>query len=239
MIDLNIVVRGNGPPLVFFHGWGFDHEIWLPLANHIDKRYQLFLVDLPGFGLSLPMSWDDYKRNLLNYLPAHFALAGWSMGGLFATRLAIEEPQLVTHLINIASSPRFIKEKNWPGISKRVFDHFFVNLVTNPQLAITQFVSLQSKNQICPHRDGRMPDPESLKEGLHLLTNWDLREPLRFFTKPTCFMFGRLDAIIPRTTMTAMQKSYPHFTYVLFDKAAHMPFISHQDAFIAALEQMI
>lgn len=86
---------------------------------------------------------------------------------------------------------------------------------------------------------GQIPDPASLKEGLHLLSNWDLREPLRCFTKPTCFMFGRLDAIIPRTTMAAMQKIYPHFTYIMFSKAAHMPFLSHQDEFITALERVI
>ena len=41
---------GQGKPIVFFHGWGFDHQIWLPLVPLLNNKYQLILVDLPGFG---------------------------------------------------------------------------------------------------------------------------------------------------------------------------------------------
>ncbi|KTD25101.1 MULTISPECIES: alpha/beta fold hydrolase [Legionella] len=238
-MNLHITIKGQGYPLVLFHGWGFDHKIWLNLAQQLEKDYHLFLVDLPGFGLSSPMDWETFKQNLLQRLPAHFHLAGWSMGGLFATRLAIEEPQHVMRLVNIASSPRFIKEQTWPGVEQAVFEQFCMNLITDPQLTLSEFIGLQLKDKTYQYVSVAMPEAASLKEGLHLLANWDLREALHALTRPAHFLFGRLDTIIPRTTLAAMQKNYPQFDYYLFGKAAHMPFLSHQNEFITVLKDIL
>jgi pimeloyl-[acyl-carrier protein] methyl ester esterase len=235
-MNLHIEKKGRGQPLVFFHGWGFDCRIWLELALAIESRYQLYLVDLPGFGLSSPMEWELFKQKLLSELPEFFAIAGWSMGGLLAMRLALEEPKRITHLISISSSPCFIKEKLWPGVDKAVLANFLLNLGNDPQTIIAQFVNLQLQNQPWRYQNRHLPELTSLRAGLEILAEWDLRESLANFDKPACFMFGRLDAITPRTTMTAMQKIYPDFDYVMFSKAAHMPFLSHQDEFITALE---
>ncbi|ASQ45916.1 alpha/beta fold hydrolase [Legionella clemsonensis] len=235
-MNLNIKIQGEGPSLVFFHGWGFDHTIWCDLATAFEKKYTLYLVDLPGFGLSSLMNWSQFKSELLQHLPEQFALIGWSMGGLYASRLANELSEQVTHLINIASSPRFIKEKNWPGVDENVFNNFFKNLTENPQQTISEFVNLQLKNQTYNYSPQFLPSIESLKAGLTILADWDLRESLFHFKKPTTYLFGRLDAITPSTTMGAMQKLYPLFNYVMFPKAAHMPFLSHQREFINTLE---
>ena len=60
---------GQGKPLVFFHGWGFNHQIWLSLVPLLKERYQLILVDLPGFGLTPAMEWPEFKMQLLDILP--------------------------------------------------------------------------------------------------------------------------------------------------------------------------
>jgi pimeloyl-[acyl-carrier protein] methyl ester esterase len=224
---------------VLFHGWGFDHRIWYDLADVLQDKYCLYLVDLPGFGASSLMSWEHFKQKLFEQLPAQFALLGWSMGGLFATRLALEDSKQISHLVNIGSSPRFIKKKGWPGIDRLVFDNFFHNLANDPQAVISEFVGLQLQNHSFRYPNEQMPEVLSLQVGLEILADWDLREPLFKFNKPTCFMFGRLDAITPRVTMSAMQKVYPNFDYYMFDKAAHMPFLSHRDEFITVLERAL
>ncbi|WP_019217049.1 alpha/beta fold hydrolase [Legionella tunisiensis] len=238
-MNLHINIQGKGRPLVLFHGWGFDHRIWLQLARLLSNRYCLYLVDLPGFGQSSLMSWDIFKKQLLQQLPKHFAIAGWSMGGLFATRLAIEESERITYLLNIASSPRFIKEKNWPGVEQAVFDNFFLKLASEPTKIISEFVALQLKDQSFHYSVPPNLSLPGLETGLQVLADWDLRQSLYTLTKPTGFIFGRLDAITPRMTMAIMQKRYPNFDYVMFDNAAHMPFLSDQDEFIAILERIL
>ncbi|OCH98591.1 pimelyl-ACP methyl ester esterase [Legionella jamestowniensis] len=235
-MSLNIKIQGEGLALVLLHGWGFDHTIWFNIAAPLERKYTLYLVDLPGFGLSSLMNWEQFKCELLRQLPNQFALLGWSMGGLYASRLAVELPEQVTHLINIASSPRFIKEKNWPGVAEDVFNYFFHNLTVKPHQTISEFVSLQLKNQPCHYFPQSLPPVESLQAGLDILAGWDLRESMHHFKKPTSYLFGRLDAITPHTTMAAMQKLYPSFNYMMFPKAAHMPFLSHEEDFINTLE---
>jgi len=236
---MKINESGTGYPLVLFHGWGFDQLIWETLTQQIAGRFTVYVVDLPGFGQSPVMTWNRFKTQILKQLPDRFALAGWSLGGLYATRLALESSPRVSHLINIASSPRFIKTDNWPGVEQRVLDTFFNELQRDPGGVRTRFIELQSQRQAPQTPACFLPSVEGLKAGLDVLANWDLRDKLHQLDIPVCYMFGRFDAITPRTTLTTMKILYPQFDYVLFPKASHMPFMSHQDAFISELERFI
>ena len=239
-MTLNMTTHGTGKTLVFFHGWGFDSHIWRPLLPWLESRYQICLVDLPGFGLSSYMEWETFKSTLLSQLPAYFSVIGWSLGGLYATRLAVEEPQHIRHLINIASTPRFIKDSEWPGIDEQIFTGFYDNLAKDPKKTLAEFIRLQLNNQqVDAVNFMRPPALDGLGAGLKQLAEWDLRKQLLHFTKPACYLFGRLDAITPHQTMAVMQNHYPDFDYVMFPKAAHMPFLSHSQAFLALLESFI
>src|SRR3989338_4652661 len=99
MSKIHVTRFGRGYPLVLIHGWGFDSRVWLPLLPMLNQCYELYCIDLPGFGLSPHMNWDAFKQSLLSQLPAQFALAGWSLGGMVGTRLLIEEPHRVSHFM--------------------------------------------------------------------------------------------------------------------------------------------
>jgi pimeloyl-[acyl-carrier protein] methyl ester esterase len=238
-MNIHIKRYGRGMPLVFFHGWGFDHQIWLPLIPELQEHYELILVDLPGFGHTSMMDWHTFKTFLLEFLSKEFAVAGWSMGGLYATRLAIEEPKRVLCLLNINSSPRFIADATWPGLSKEVFFHFYENLSQDMSKTLEDFIALQINNTNIPLSLGAPPSQEGLELGLDILGDWDLREGIKKLVQPTCYMFGRLDPITPVKTMQTMQQYYPDFKYVIFNKAAHMPFLSHPELFIKEILEFI
>lgn len=238
-MNLYINIKGQGPALVMFHGWGFDHSIWDTLSQNLQHHFQLYLVDLPGFGHTEIMSWDTFKQLLLQRLPAVFSVSGWSLGGLYAMRLAIEEPSRVLRLLITASSPRFIKTDNWPGVDKIIFDGFYNNLARDQQQTIRDFINLQGRNQPINPQKNYLSSTQGLSQGLQILDEWDLRQSLLHYNNPACFVFGRLDAIIPSATMTKMQQCYPSFEYQLFPKAAHMPFLSHQQAYLEILEAFL
>lgn len=231
---------GKGFPLVFFHGWGFDSRVWLSLLPQLDD-FQVVLVDLPGFGHSPVMDWDKFKNSLLNQLPNKFALIGWSMGGLYAMRLATEEPEKVDYLVNVTTSPRFILDDLWAGVTEDVFQRFHKKLAFNPSRTLKDFLELQglTQKEIINFFPKETPSPEGLKEGLSVLATWDLREKLKQYSKPSCFMFGRFDPIVPIKTMKCMEKIYPNFRYVFFEKAAHMPFFTHTNLFIEEVRGII
>jgi len=230
---------GNGSPLVLFHGWGFDSSIWTPLLPDLlvlPAPHQIILVDLPGFGQSPMLPWDEFKSQLLQSLPEKFAIAGWSLGGLFATRLAIEVPQRITNLINIASSPYFIREETWPGIDMAVLEAFYQRFQVDPQQTLQQFVQAQVQKKC--HYQGKY-HAHGLEDGLLALKQWDFRTTLQQCTIPVAYIFGRFDIIVPYQLMTRMQATYPKFRYTLLPQAAHMPFLSHQQLFIDELRAIL
>ncbi|KTC98190.1 alpha/beta fold hydrolase [Legionella erythra] len=238
-MTLSIQTRGKGPALVLLHGWGFDHRVFEPLAAALLSHFTVYLIDLPGFGRTPLMDWAAFKKQLLKALPRQFAVSGWSMGGLYAMRLAIEEPERVSHLMVTASSPRFIRSAHWPGVEKQVFEGFLSNLSRDPEQTMRDFVTLQARHQSLMTLIPDKVSIEALQQGLEILKEWDLRDALLDYKKPACFVFGRLDAITPRLTMDAMVEKYPDFHYRLFQKAAHMPFLSHQDDYLQLLYEFL
>lgn len=258
MLKLNIEHRGAGKKrLVFFHGWGFDHQVLLPLAEDLGAEYACYLVDLPGFGTSAPMDWLQFKSQLLAEVPVPFAIVGWSMGGLWATRLALETEGVVQRLTNIASSPRFLAEKEWPGIEAAALRAFSLRLKKDREEMILRFSGMQGRVAASKRMDveGRtvplkraktaaslprsVPPLSQLQAGLSVLAEWDLRSALEQLAIPTAYFFGRADPIVPIEVMQRMQQRYPQFDYLIFEDSAHMPFVSEYVKFLHTLRQWL
>ena len=49
-ININYEMIGYGEPIIFLHGWEANHNTFNTLINKISDNYQLYLIDLPGFG---------------------------------------------------------------------------------------------------------------------------------------------------------------------------------------------
>src|SRR5829696_3671721 len=50
-------VDGDGPGIVFFHGWNHSADTWRPLLNELASRgRKAIAVDLPGFGEATPLA---------------------------------------------------------------------------------------------------------------------------------------------------------------------------------------
>lgn len=238
MSDLFVSYQGGvGEALVLLHGFGFTSQVWQPLIDELTQNYAVYVVDLPGFGMSKLMDWNKFKTILLNSLPRHFMVLGWSMGGGYGIQLASELSDIITNLICIGASPKFIKDLTWPGIEAKFFDEFCDALENDPVATLKKFVKTQSGKDLELDLN-TLPQQEAMQASLRLLKNWDLRFALKKVTK-ACFMFGRLDKIIPVATLKIMQKQYPAFDYVLFKHDAHMPFISNQKMFLTELKRVL
>lgn len=240
-MTIHLTVHGKGMPLVLFHGWGFDSQIWHPILPGLTETHQLYLVDLPGFGFTELMTWGAFKTELLKHLPERFALLGWSMGGLFATKLALEAEARVSHLINLTTSPCFIRKEQWPGIDYQIFNSFYQTLLFDPGRTLQQFIQLQLQGHPLSSLPfvGKGVCLDGLRAGLEQLLEVDLRKDLVSLKMPVSYLFGRYDAIVTVRLMKTMQNVYPQFEYVLFPHAAHAPFLSHVDEFVATLKRIL
>ena len=101
---------GEGAPLTMIHGLGGAAVNFTKLAPILARKRRILIPDLPGHGLSEPCEHVEgiatYSRHvhkvaeLEGMLPG--AVLGYSMGGVVALRLAVEEPEDVTALALVA-----------------------------------------------------------------------------------------------------------------------------------------
>jgi len=89
--------RGTGDPLLLLHGLGSRRQVWEPLFDELAGRYELWSVDLPGFGASPPLTATRTTISTLTDAVHQFAaaegldrphVAGNSLGGGIALELA-------------------------------------------------------------------------------------------------------------------------------------------------------
>ena len=167
-------------------------------------------------------------------MPEKFIVLGWSLGGLFATRLTIEAPERVIKFINVTASPKFVSTENWVGIDSQVLADFYTQFVNDPQKTRYDFIS----SQLIVDSGLELSDElnvEGLTKGLDILTTWDLRKQLFDVKQPGLFIFGKLDGIVSQRVMPLLLQTYPNFEYIMIKKSAHIPFLSNTHKFVEVI----
>lgn len=237
----------NAADLVLLHGWGLHSIVWDDVMPGLLQHFRVTVIDLPGMGQS-PMPAGDYTLDYLAehvgaILPAKCHLMGWSLGGLVALQLAMQRPQQVLSLTMVAATPKFVSEKNWPGVERRLFDRFMEVFDEDVEGTLIRFLALNCKDASTVRDDVRklkdilyfcgLPAPRALRGGLTVLRDTDLRDALSGLKQSVLMLFGEHDNIVPR--VLAEKLSGKHQVNVLAD-VSHVPFVSRPDAFIHLLE---
>lgn len=113
-IDINYIRYGNklGTPIVLLHGWGQNIEMMKPIGDHFQKKHEIIIIDLPGYGKSSEpdtvwsvFDYGDMIHTLLEKLEIkNPILMGHSFGGKISLYYASKYP--VKKLILFASPYR-------------------------------------------------------------------------------------------------------------------------------------
>jgi pimeloyl-ACP methyl ester carboxylesterase len=99
---------GEGFPVLLGHSYLFDKNMWTPQTDFLSARYRLIVPDLWGHGESPALPPDvhsltDLARDHLRLMDqlgiGEFAVAGLSVGGMWAAELAALAPDRVRALI--------------------------------------------------------------------------------------------------------------------------------------------
>lgn len=224
---------GKGHSLVMLHGWGFDSHSMQNLAQKLAQHYQVICIDLPGFGNSIEINAINlnHMTDLIAHLiPEQASITAWSLGGLVAMNLTRKIK--LKNLSLIGSSPRFIAEKDWPGISNRQFIKFKNLVKANLEQAYKNFAYLQIKNlsEEKKHHKQLLQNFKAQNfsaQNLEILEHNDLRSIK--IDCPLQIILGEHDQLLPRESLEKMKSLWPHAQTQLLKNQGHMPFLSDAD----------
>lgn len=238
-----IETLGSGPALVLVHGWAMHGGLFAPLVERLANRYTLHLVDLPGHGHArenaTALEPASLAEELVTRVPGA-AWLGWSLGGQFALRAALDHPAQVRGVVMVASSPRFVAGEDWPhGVSTSLFGDFGDALQRDFRGTLEGFLALESLGSESAREELRSlraqafargePSAKALQEGLRLLDKLDLRDELSSLQVPSLWLSGRRDRLVPAGAMPAAAALAPDARSVVIDGAGHAPFLGAAD----------
>ena len=256
--------RGDGLPLVLLHGTSASLHPWEGWSRALQGQHRVISVDLPGFGLTGPWSgryasWsyrgDDLARFVLEVLDhlhvKRFAIAGNSLGGEVAWRVASLAPERVQRLVlvdaagyelNPESVPIGFRIARLPGINRlmewllprgvveaSVRDVYGDPSKVTPQLVDRYFeLTLREGNRAALVRrfQAQALDQQAVDANV---------ARIRALQMPTLLIWGGHDRLIPPANAQRFHADIAGSRLVMFDALGHVPQEEDPAATAAAL----
>ena len=135
---INLVVRGNGPPLLLLHGYPETHLMWHRVAPRLAQDFTVVAADLRGYGeSSKPEGGDDHSgyskramaQDQVEVMAAlgheRFAVAGHDRGARVAYRMALDHPDRVKKLAVLDIIPTYNVYRDVNRLVATAYFHWF------------------------------------------------------------------------------------------------------------------
>jgi pimeloyl-[acyl-carrier protein] methyl ester esterase len=253
MSALRVEASGSGPPLVLWHGWGSNLRIFDTLCERWRAEHTLHAVDLPGYGRNAAVAELDDDATLaalIDTLPEDAVLLGWSLGGQWALRAALAQPSYLRALVLVHTTPQFLATPGWPhGIAPAVLKQFADQLQQDQAQCLHDFLELQLRGSrgaapaisVLLHSllQHGVASRAQLQRDLERLATLDLRAQLAAIRTPALVVSGQHDRVTPPSAAEQLAGALGTPYTVRLARAGHCSFLSHPEAFDAALRDFL
>lgn len=251
-MSLHVDVRGEGPDLVLLHGWGFHGGAWSGVASRLAPRFRLHLVDLPGHGRSGDVAFhdlDSLAEAIEPAIPEGARVAGWSLGGLAALRIAARRSVRVSALGLVSATPSFVRRGGWTaGLEPHGLEEFIARFDADPAEAVRAFLQLNAKGAsgaralVRELEAVRASAPEAtrrgLRAGLEVLSQADLRDTPGRIDMPCLLVHGLADELVPPEASRRLADAVRQARLVEVEGAPHAVPVSHAAEVARALDSI-
>lgn len=234
-ILVNYEVMGNkqSPTLLLLHGWGRNLRDWIPTASFLATKYNVLLVDLPGFGgTNLPQDkvmgtyeYADFVKNFLEKLEIRKPiLFGHSFGGRIGIILATEKGFL-SKLVLVDSA----------GIEQKSLKVVLLGLFYK----VLKFLLPRRLNEIVRARLGSEDYASAgpLRKVLVKVVNENLRHLLPKIKVPTLIIWGDKDINQYVKYAKIMRNEIQDAKLRIVWEAGHNPHVEKPKEFIQILKE--
>jgi pimeloyl-ACP methyl ester carboxylesterase len=234
--------EGQGPAVIFVHGWTLDLEMWEPQVAALSAAFRIVRLDRRGFGLSTGLPARDQDVADLDALCRHLelpraAIVGMSQGARAALAYAAMFPSRVSCLVldgppdvdadtaaeddvPLAHFRALVRAKGIDAFRREWAAHPLVQLRTRDPGA----------RQLLSSILGRYPGTDLLNALPGSAAGHAAVRP-ESVTTPTLVLTGEHD-LVPRVrAATALARRLPHAERALIRDAGHLPNLDNPDAY--------
>jgi pimeloyl-ACP methyl ester carboxylesterase len=222
IISLAYEVTGSGPPLILLHGLSGSGRWWGRNVPFFASSFRTYAVDLPGFGASRRVHWsrlDDTVDRLADWIAveglsqAH--IAGHSLGGAVAARLAARHPERVDRLVLVDAAIR--PEGKRPNLRA-------TDVVQTVRSGVPGFAPLLVRDLLRCH-------PWSFVAATVDALQPDWESHLARIISPTLVVWGERDAITPLVLGRGIAETVTDARLIVLPNSGHTPMWECAEAF--------
>lgn len=253
-IELNVVERGRGTPIVLAHGFPLDHSMWNAQIDHLATRYRVIAPDLRGFGRSQVVPGVASMEQMADDLAAmldtlgiadRVVFCGLSMGGYVAFQfwrkyrqrlraLVLCDTRSVADTADGAAGRRKTAEQVLKSGTQGLADGMMPKLFAES--------TVRDQPQLVASVRGviERTSPQGVAAALEgLATRPDVTGELAKIDLPTLLAVGEHDAISSADEMSTLAKGIPNAEFRIIPWAGHMAPLENPTAFHEALDPFL
>ncbi len=239
-VNLYYELMGSGKPIVLIAGFTCDHTVWSQVIPELAAEFQVLAIDNRGSGqsdspnnaYSLQDIAEDIKALWLQLGLKRPSIAGHSMGGAIAQRIAYHYPEEIQNLILCNALIKFtpisryvqkfvldLKRMKMPlsMMVKAIMPWLLSNEFLNNDSAIENFIQLAENN---PHPQ----DLVGFERQLDALLAFDSNSWFHEISVPTLVIGSEEDLLCPKDS-ARLAKGIKNARFVNIPHMGHLPLI--------------
>lgn len=247
--NLNVNYIEKGPEtntnILFLHGWGTSIASFNPVIENLSKKFKVYAIDFPGFGLSQEpdesYNVEDYSKLVLEFIEKknlkNVILVGHSFGGRVIIKLAGKLGYKAKKIILIDSAGIRPKKSFKRKVKEKIFKCIKViaNLILGKEKS--KIIIDKYKNKM-GSEDYRNAD-DTMKEVFKNVINEDLTEYLPNIKAPTLLIWGDKDTQTPISDGRKMEELIPDAGLVTISGAGHFSYLDNLNYFLTIVNKFL
>ena len=245
---------GQGPPIVFVHGFGMSHAVWESQVQELCDSFRCITLDLRGHGISdkpgegydITQNASDVANLITGLELQQPAFVGWSLGVAIAFQLVGDYGNICSKMVLVGGTPCWGRLPDFPH--------------GHEQAAVAGWIEEILKNRI-QWAEGFVrgifhtePNPATLRwlwnqaiqvpmhatmKTIEDSRHRDLRPYLAKFDCPTAIFHGRHDQLDFIEAAQYVADAIAGSQMVIFENSGHAPFFEERERFNAELRQFL
>jgi pimeloyl-ACP methyl ester carboxylesterase len=241
-LNIHYKISGHGDPLLLVHGWGTNAASLTKLQTHLARRFTIYSIDLPGFGLSTAPEeiWgsSEYADLIAQFINAvgivNPILLGHSLGGKIIINLVARNLVNVKKIILISSAgvrlPRSFK------LNLKIYSFKVIKFLVKLPIISNIFGSkIELYRKKIGSEDYRNAVGQ-MRSILVKLINEDLTKLLSQITVPVLLLWGDQDSSTPLQAGKIMQELIVGSELKIFSGSGHFPFLDNYEKVVMELD---